>query len=198
MKVSEAEKSSLDIDTLKRNIFSDDWELVKSSIDQLGVLGNQKAVGYLISLLDLEDQDIRDRAALTLETIQDNRAVDPLLKSIFKEENHYLNGIMVFALKPLDCSKRLKEIFRILFYESYIAKMNAGEILRNQHFEFTKKDLNDISDMWEDCKKNPEICPGYDDDAIRIRIEEYVNSFLVYLKNWGANSTLFKNTTSIA
>ncbi len=39
---------------------------------------------------------------------------------------------MVFALESLDCSQKLKEIFRILFYESYESKLSADAILNDQ------------------------------------------------------------------
>jgi len=76
-------------------------------------------VDFLISILSSDNSDIRNRAALALENIKDNRALEPLLAAIFIKENHNYNGTMVFALEPLDCSKKLKEIFKILFFETY-------------------------------------------------------------------------------
>ena len=134
----------------------------------------------MISLLDLDDYGIRDRAALALEQIGDNKAVEPLFKSIFK--NHNYNGTMVFALESLDCSKHLKDIFKILFYEAYEAKMSAMAILDTQIFEFTSQELMEISDMWEDCKLHPEKCPEIEDDEVNKEMQDSVDGFMEYLK----------------
>jgi len=172
--------NKIEIEQLKKNVFSDDWKLVCSSADRLGEIGGDEVVNFLIALLDLDKPGIRNRAALALEDIKDNRALEPLLKAIFKNENHNYNGTMVFALESLDCSEKLKEIFQILFYESYEAKISADAILSDQKFEFTKQDLVDIQEMWEDCKLHPEKCPAYQDS--KEMIENAVEGFMCYLK----------------
>ncbi len=198
MKIINQKKTSKDIDALKQIIVTQEWIMVKEAIDKLGRIGSHKATNVLISLLDNEDSEIRDRAALVLEDLKDNSAVDPLLTSIFKKENHYYNGIMVFALKSLDCSKRLKEVFRILFYESYVAKMGAEEILSSQEFEFTRKDLQEIEVMWNYCKDNPELYPGFEDESIRFSIQKYVDKFVGYLARWEKDSVIFRRSSSFS
>jgi hypothetical protein len=175
------DKLNIEIEQLKKDIFSDDWELVKSSAKRLGKIGGDNVFYFLISLIALDNSSIRNRAALALEEIKDNRAVEPLLDAIFKKENHNYNGTMVFALESLDCSKKLKEIFRILFYETYEAKISAYAILDDQEFEFTKQDLLDIQKMWNDCKLNPETCPGFDDKETRDMMQDTVDGFLRYI-----------------
>ncbi len=174
------EKMIEDIEQLKKNIFSDDWELVKKSADKLGDLGGDDITDFLISLLDLDDSGIRNRAALALEQIKDNKAIEPLFKSIFK--NHNYNGTMVFALESLDCSKHLKDIFKILFFESYEAKMSAMAILDTQIFEFTSQDLMDIKEMWENCKLHPEKCPEIGNEEVRKEMQDSLDGFMEYLK----------------
>ena len=171
----------IEIEKLKKDIFSDDWELVKSSANRLGEIGGDDVVDFLISLISLDDSSIRNRAALALEQIKDNRALEPLLIAILKKENHNYNGTMVFALESLDCSRKLKEIFRILFYETYEAKLSANAILSEQIFEFTEQDLLDIQKMWEDCKLHPDKCPDIDDDETRKMMQDAVDGFLSYL-----------------
>lgn len=161
-------------------MFSSDWELVKSSADKLGEIGGDEITDFLISLLDLDYSGIRDRAALALEQIGDNKAVEPLFKSIFK--NHNYNGTMIFALESLDCSKHLKQIFRILFSEAYESKMSAMAILDTQTFDFTSQDLLEINAMWEDCKLNPEKCPEIEDDEVKKEMQDSVEGFMEYLK----------------
>jgi len=172
----------LEIEQLKQDIFSDNWELVKSSANRLGEIGGDEVVNFLISLIALDDSSIRNRAALALENIKDNRAIEPLLSSIFKKENFNYNGTMVFALESLDCSKKLKEIFKILFYETYEAKISAYAILSVQIFDFTKEDLIEIQKMWDGCKLNPETCPNFDDIETREMMQDAVDGFMSYLK----------------
>ena len=168
------------IEQLKKNMFSDDWEMVKSSADKLGEIGGDEITDFLISLLKLDNSEIRDRAALALEQIGDNKAVEPLFESIFK--NHNYNGTMVFALESLDCSKHLTDLFKILFSEAYEAKISAMTILNTQIFEFTSQDLMNINKMWEDCKLHPEKCPEIENEKVRKEMQESVDGFMEYLK----------------
>jgi hypothetical protein len=170
-----------EISQLKQDAFSSDWERVKYSVDRLGKIGGSDIVDFLISLLSLNDSGIRNRAALALEEIKDNKAVDPLLTSIFKKENFNYNGTMVFALEALDCSKYLKEIFKILFYQGYEAKVSAQAILTNQKFYFTDQDIIEINQMWLECLQKPSLCPDFEDS--KDDIQELVNLFLAGLKS---------------
>ena len=172
-----------EINQLKKNIFSEDWDIVKSSADKLGKIGGKEVTDFLISLLALDNSGIRNRAALALEDIKDNMALEPLLTAIFKKENHNYNGTMVFALQALDCSKKLKEIFRILFFETYEAKISAYAILCDQTFDFTKQDLIEIQKMWYDCSLDPEKCPGYNDEETRAMMQEAIYRFISDLGN---------------
>src|SRR3982074_320396 len=115
--------------------------------DKLGKIGGKEVTDFLISLLVSVVGLGCNRAALALEDIKDNMALEPLLTAIFKKQNHNYNGTMVFALQALDCSKKLKEIFRILFFETYEAKISAYAILCDQTFDFTKQDLIEIQKM---------------------------------------------------
>ncbi len=180
--------SEQEIEILKNNIFSDDWELVKSSADKLGEIGGVEITDFLISLLKSENPGIRNRAALALEQIKDNRAVEPLLEAIFKKEIHNYNGTMVFALESLDCSKYLKEIFRILLFESYEAKISAEAILCVQDFDIKLEDLLEVKAMWEICNSHPEKCVGYDDEETRNMMREAVEAYLSLLNN---NQSIF-------
>ena len=138
-------------------------------------------VTSLISLLSSKNPLTRNEAALALKDRQENSALEPLLAAIFKKENHGYNGTMVYALESLDCSKKLKEVFQILFYETYESKMSAYSILSNQEFEFTEQDLFEIQQMWNDCKLHPEKCPCYEEEETRAMMEELVNDYMKYL-----------------
>ena len=184
------DKQKIEIEQLKKDVFSDDLELLKSSADRLGQIGGDEVLDFLISLIELDNPDIRNRAALALEDIKDNRALEPLLIAIFKKENHNYNGTMVFALESLDCRHKFKEIFKILFFETYESKISVYAILSDQIFDFTEEDLFEINQMWEDCKLNPEKCPGYDDDETREMIQDAVDGFMCYLEQYTKNAEI--------
>jgi hypothetical protein len=124
---------------------------------------------------------IRNRAALALSDIGHNRAVKPLFEAIFKKENFNYNGTLVFSLESLDCSNHLKDLFKIIFYHTYEAKMSAMSIIRTQSFDFTTEDLLEIKLMWSDCITNPEKCPDFDNEQVRSEMQESVDGFIEYL-----------------
>jgi hypothetical protein len=172
-----------EIEVLKSNMFSNDWELVCDSANKLGKFGGREITDFLISLLENENSGIRDRASLALEEIGDNKALKPLLRAIFNKQNKIHSGTMVFALESLDCSKHLKDIYKILFYFAYECKMGAMSILETQIFDFTKQDLIEIKEMWENCLLNPETCPEIENEKVKIEMQESVDAFISYLKD---------------
>ncbi|ANQ52771.2 HEAT repeat domain-containing protein [Flammeovirga sp. MY04] len=167
---------------MKSNLLTNDLNLKQESIEQLCELGGEEIIDFLITLLDQSDSSIRDMSALALGKIMDIKAVEPLLEAIFKKENEGYTGTMVFALETLDCSKYLKEIFKIMFYHAYESKMSAIAILDTQVFEFTKEDLIEIKNMWQNCLQNPESCPEIMNEEVKSEMEKSVNSYLEYLK----------------
>ncbi|MFD2245406.1 HEAT repeat domain-containing protein [Pontibacter ruber] len=171
-----------EIDQLKQDILSQEWERMRTAAYRLGEIGGDEVLGFLLSLLKSKDPILRNCAALALKDMKDNRAVEPLLESIFKRENHKYNGTMVFALEGLDCSQNLKEIFKILFYESYEAKISAYEILSEQEFEFSEEDLHEINQMWADIKLHPKKCPNYEYEEVPNMIQNAVDGYMSYLQ----------------
>lgn len=165
-----------------KDIFSEEWEFIKNSLVRSVEINLEDENEFLISLLRLDNSNIRNKAALVLKDRKEIKALEPLLTAIFKKENHNYNGTMVYALESLDCSKKLKEIFEILFYESYEAKISAYEILCNQTFEFTKQDIIEIQQMWEDCKLHPEKYPLNKSLEVMSMIQDAVDGFISYLK----------------
>ena len=173
-------KVNEEIAQLKRNVFSEDRQLVKLSVDRLLELVGKDGLDFLISLLALDNPYLRDIAALALADIKDNRVLDPLLSAIFKTENHNFNGTLVFALQSFDCSQKLKDIFKILFYQDYESKIGAYTILSDQIFKFKQEDLLEIGQMWRDCKKNSNDCPCFDDIDCRQMMQNAIDRFLQY------------------
>lgn len=170
----------IEIERLKTEIISDDLEDFEVVQNRLVEIGGNEVVDFLISLLAHENSTIRDRSALILEEIKDNKAVKPLLKAIFKKENHNNTGTLVYALQALDCSKKLKEIFKILFFESYESKVFAFNILSEQEFEFTVNDLEEIQNMWNEYNNSPDKYQ-LDDEETKEMMQDMVEGFMWYL-----------------
>ena len=173
----------VEVDKLKQEVFSDDWEQVKYACNRLGEIGGEEVFWFLLTLLEFDNSGIRSRAALALRDMADSRAVKPLIAAIRKPANHNYTGTMVYALETLECGNYLKEIFEILFYESYESKVSAFNILDEQEFEFTRGDLYAIKSMWEGCKKAPETCPAYED--AKDEIQRDVDWFMHFLEEEG-------------
>ncbi|MBS1585350.1 MAG: hypothetical protein JSS82_07345 [Bacteroidetes bacterium] len=173
--------SEYEIEQLKQDLFSDNWDLMKGSSETLRDIGSEEIFYFFIELLNLNNDRswTRNIAALRLGEIGDNRAVDPLLNAILKPENINYNGTLVYALSYLDCSRKLPELFEVLFYHGYEAKLMASEIIGKQIFEFSKGDILAVKSRWEDLELHPEKSPAFDDS--KRMIEDAVLGFLPYL-----------------
>lgn len=174
-------KLNAEIANLKQVVFSEDWSKALKAFDRLEEIGGEEVFQFFLSLLELSVSGMRNSAALKLRAIADSRAVEPLLLAITKKENLNYNGTLVYALQTLDCSRKLKELFEILFYQGYEAKMGAMGVLNEQIFEFDSEELLEIKAMWEDCKLHPEKCPSFHFEDTEEIIEDYVEGFMAYL-----------------
>lgn len=169
---------------LKTDIFSDDWEKMKEATNRLFEIGGQANIDFLIGLLDHQNSGIRNAVSLTFRKNKFNDALEPILKSIIKKEYKGYTGTMVYALENLDCSKKLRELFDILFEaNSYEVQNHVLKVLDNQVFEFTSNDILLIKDKWDKLKDNwneknridPDNLKKYDLD--RDLIQDFVDRF---------------------
>ena len=170
------------MDSLKADLFSNDRETAISASKDLAKTGSEDVLFFLIDLLESEKPGIRNLAALSLREIGDNRAIPSLLRSIFKPENKSYNGTLVYALQTLDCTHLLVDIFKILFYESFEAKMGAYAILNEQEFEFSSANLMEIRRMWKECSSAPSAENGFKDPDTKAIIKDAYEGFMEYLK----------------
>jgi len=168
------------IELLKSEIQNGNYKAAAEATALFIKIDRSAALDYFISQLTNDDPVVRDRVALGLYDLQDNKAVGPLLKAINKPENSNYNGTLAFALSALDCSTLLKEIFDLLFYGNAEVRMSVEVILDEQIFEFNKADLLSIEAKWESIKKNPQDCPYF--EKYKEQIQYFVDSFLAYLK----------------
>lgn len=151
-------------------------------VDELVSTNSKEAAQLFIELLESTDPQVRNSVALGIYELRLQMALEPLLTAIFKLENHDYNGTLVYALEQLDCTHKLKEVFKILFYESYEAKISAYAILDKQIFEFSRTDLLEIKAMWDDLLANPEKCYAFNEGVTKEMIKNAVEGFMNYLK----------------
>lgn len=119
---------------------------------------------------------------MALRELEDNNAIEPLLKAIFKPANKNNNGTLVYALEKMDCTHKLVELFRILFYQSYEAKLMACRILDKQIFEFHRDDLREIQRMWKKENQNTEKVNDFEDEKTYLMMQNAYEGFIEYLK----------------
>ena len=176
------DRRPLELEKLKQRILTGTPSEQMEVVDELVALNNKGAAELFIELLESTDPQVRNSVALGIYELKPQTALEPLLTAIFRPENHNYNGTLVYALEQLDCTNKLKDVFRILFYESYEAKMSAYAILDKQTFEFSRTDILEIKAMWEDLLANPEKCYGFDEGDTKAMIKDSVDGFVGYLK----------------
>ncbi len=175
---------------LKTDIFSDDWDRMKESANRLFEIGGQENMDYLLGLLEQSNSIVRNAVALTFMDNKFNDGLEPLLKSITKEENKSARGTMVYALQTLDCKNKLKELFDILFTATKNWEVQSGilTVLEEQEFEFTEDDLIAIKEKWERLKDNWNELNNVDKDNLREHdidrnlIQNFVDGYVTYLE----------------
>jgi hypothetical protein len=178
-----------EIEKLKNDIFSGDWDKMKASANRLFEIGGQENIDYLVGLLDQSNSGVRNAVALTFRDNEFNDALEPLLNSINRKENKGYNGTMVYALEKLNCGLKLKELFHILFdSNSYEVQNHILTILDEQIFEFTKADLLEIKANWEKVKVSWNKLNNVDSENLRERdiddnlIQSFVDGYVTYLE----------------
>ena len=178
-----------EIEKLKSDIFSDDWDKMKSASNRLFEIGGQDNIDYLIGLLDQQNSGVRDAVALTFRDNKFNDALEPLLRAINKNENKGYNGTMAYALEELDCSHKLSELFDILFDKnSWEVQNHILTVLDKQIFEFTEDDLIRIKSKWENIKDNWNDLNKIDKHNLRKHdldkdlVQNFVDRYVSYLE----------------
>ncbi|HEY3405594.1 MAG TPA: hypothetical protein VGK59_19560 [Ohtaekwangia sp.] len=178
-----------EIEKLKTDIFSDDWDKVMAASNRLFEIGGQENIDYLLGLLDQSNSRIRNAVALTFRDNQFNEALEPLLASINKRENKEYTGTMVYALEALDCKFKLRELFNILFdNNSYEVQNHILTILDEQEFEFTEADLLEIKVNWDKIKSSWNELNNINSGNLREHdidqdlIQSFVDGYVSYLE----------------
>jgi hypothetical protein len=144
---------------------------------RLSEIGGNSVLELLIKLLELGNDSVivRNWAALTLMDIGNSDAVEPLFKAILKAENINYNGTMVHALWELDCSRKFKELFHILLYHGYEAKIMAYHILMKHAIIFSKTELDEVIANWQELKSGPRSNEDMFDEETEEVITYYIS-----------------------
>ena len=100
------------IEKLKQDIYSEDWKIRWDAMLQLSSVDGDDIFNFFVSLLDSNNANTRNIGANGLMHMEDNRALQPLLKAIFKPENNKNVASLVSALHFIDCRHILKELDR--------------------------------------------------------------------------------------
>ena len=183
-------KVDQEIDKLKTDIFSADWDKVKESVNRLFEIGGQENIDYLIGLLDKQNSLIRNAVSMAFRANKFNEGLDSLFNAIGKVENRNERGTMVYALQTLNCSKKLKELFDILFSATENWEVQSGilTVLEEQEFEFSTTDLKEIQNNWNKIKENWNEANGIDIGNLKEYeidkelVQDFVEGYVSYLK----------------
>ncbi len=179
-----------EIEKLKRDIFSANWDNMKQSTNRLFEIGGQQNLDFLVRLLDQPNSGVRNAVALTFMDNKFNEGLEPLLKSIQKDENKNARGTMVYALQTLKCSKKLKELFDILLTATKNWEVQSGilTVLEEQEFEFSTDDLIEIQNRWNKVKVKWDETNGIDKADLKEYqidkelVQDLVDGYVSYLK----------------
>lgn len=88
-----------------------------------------REVQALIQDLESTSSSIRDKAALDLMDVLDERAVGPLLRAISKPENANHRGTLVYALGAFNCEAYLEIVVDLALTGNYEVSAGACSIL---------------------------------------------------------------------
>ncbi|MBB4081145.1 hypothetical protein GGR28_003793 [Lewinella aquimaris] len=165
------------IQTWKKDICSENWTVALEASDNLAQTGGEEIIRYLIQLLKSSSPSTRNASGLALRELKAQKALNPLLEAIFKSANYNYNGTLVYALQGLDCSTKLLEIFKILFFHSFEAKMGAYTILEEQSFKMTREDSRQLNSMWKELTGAPEKYPEFENPETRSMIRRMYEKF---------------------
>lgn len=136
------------LESLKNQALSSDPEASYEAFEALTVIGTEEVAQFYLGLLETTEHRWRNRAAMGLAYLGDERAVTPLLRAIERPENRGSNGTMVYALTQFDCRHLLKELFQMVFQQGYEAQLMALMAIEAQDFEYSLEDVSFIQQQW--------------------------------------------------
>jgi len=108
-----------------------------------------KSIDALIIDLESTDSSVRNKAAISLMDIGDERAVAPLLKAIQKPENSNYRGTLVYALSAFNCLNHINILVDLVLTGNYEVATGSFQILEqstlnNEHKKQIKNQIKSI------------------------------------------------------
>lgn len=151
----------------KKELLDDNQTVALAAVDGLAKNGGENIFNHAIDLLKSPKPAVRNIAAILLRDLKDDRAVEPLFATALNPDLMDYSGTLIYALEELNCEHHIVDLFYILFYHEYEAKMMAFGILRTQTFDASKEDLMTIQQMWRKCCLDPNEGLGFDHPETR-------------------------------
>ena len=138
-----------DIQILREEFKSDDWDISLSAADKLGDIGTEESVQPLLDNLKSDDNFKRNVAALGLMRTKNQRYFDPIMKRIKELGPKEEIGTLVYSLENFDCSSNLYDIVELHFNGNGEVRMGTSTILSEQSFKLTKGEIKRVTDLFD-------------------------------------------------
>lgn len=140
--------ASSNLKSLRNQALGPDTEAAYEAFESLTAIGTEEVAQFYLGLLETAEARWRNRAAMGLAYLGDERAIAPLLRAIQRPETRGCNDTMVYALTQFDCRYLLKELFQMVFQQGYEAQLMALMAIETQDFEYALEDVAVIQQQW--------------------------------------------------
>ena len=131
----------MEIETYIRQLHHADWTTVRVAIDALSEINTSEVHTAMLQLLTSPVDHARDGAALVLQEVAYDLAVEPLIISIQYPVNPNNYGTLAYALTNLNCSMYFRNIFMLIVSTTYEAQNHLLSILDEQTFNISEHDI---------------------------------------------------------
>lgn len=138
-----------ELEKLKEQIKSDDWDTCLSAVDRLAQIDSTESTNILLDMLKSGDSQIRNLAAVAMRESKNQKYFGPLIKRINELGPSGQIGTLVYALELLDCSHNLFDIANLNLNSgtNLEVKHSTTVILNEQDFLVTKDELKKVNEL---------------------------------------------------
>lgn len=107
-----------------------DEDQVIDAAQNVGHLGFKTAIPILLNILEsTENHNIRNAIALALGDLQEQQAVQILIKKILDSKNRDYNGTLIYALKSLNIESVFTDLVNFMRESNYESSLMILQIL---------------------------------------------------------------------
>ena len=159
------------IDPLVKTLQDEDSDVRWKAIIALGKIG-KPAIKPLLDAFETDEWQVRGRVAEVLGNIGDERAVDPLIFSLYnkkyKNQNKYVRGRIIEALGKIGDARAVDPLIKALDDQYIYVRIKADEALENikSHGQGSWTVLFDNGEIYFEYPHNWEIIETNDDKKI--------------------------------